>query len=362
MSETVEASPAAVTGKAGLLPETNKEISSMADAFKAAMSEDPAPAETPAETAPEPEATAEPEAEVKESRSAKDFKLIKQERDEAKAQIEQMQAKLTELEAAAGDTEKYDQLKAEFDEISGALSLSNLERHPKFREQFVKPIESQIERAQSYVVEEERAQLAKVLTMPIGEARANALDELTGELPASRQAYLQSVVNRIDEISFDRDKQLEDSRASYDKLVEEEQLVSDKKSAERDKALGQSFDTMLKEAQDNIPIYQMREGDDEWNSGVRERVNLAKKILMEQNSFEDAATAALWAASGGALVEQNAGLVEHNRRLQAEINQLKGAEPEASGSAGGKPQPVKNSSFSDRVLGELRELGIRGAK
>ena len=83
---------------------------------------------------------------------------------------------------------------------------------------------------------------------------------------------------------------------------------------------------------------------------------------MEQNSFEDAATAALWAASGGALVEQNAGLVEHNRRLQAEINQLKGAEPEASGSAGGKPQPVKNSSFSDRVLGELRELGIRGAK
>ena len=198
--------------------------------------------------------------------------------------------------------------------------------------------------------------------MPIGEARANALDELTGELPASRQAYLQSVVNRIDEISFDRDKQLEDSRASYDKLVEEEQLVSDKKSAERDKALGQSFDTMLKEAQDNIPIYQMREGDDEWNSGVRERVNLAKKILMEQNSFEDAATAALWAASGGALVEQNAGLVEHNRRLQAEINQLKGAEPEASGSAGGKPQPVKNSSFSDRVLGELRELGIRGAK
>ena len=228
MSETVEASPAAVTGKAGLLPETNKEISSMADAFKAAMFEDPAPAETPAETpaepAPEPEVKAEPEAEVKESRSAKDFKLIKQERDEAKAQIEQMQAKLTELEAATGDTEKYDQLKAEFDEISSALSLSNLERHPKFREQFVKPIESQIERAQSYVAEEDRAQLAKVLKMPIGEARANALDELTGELPASRQAYLQSVVNRIDEISFDRDKQLEDSRASYDKLVEEEQL------------------------------------------------------------------------------------------------------------------------------------------
>jgi hypothetical protein len=83
---------------------------------------------------------------------------------------------------------------------------------------------------------------------------------------------------------------------------------------------------------------------------------------MEQNSFEDAATAALWAASGGALVEQNAGLVEHNRRLQSELNQLKGAEPEAAGTGSGKPKPVQNSSFSDKVLGELRSLGIRGAK
>ena len=38
MSETVEANPAAIKGKAGLLPETNTEISSMADAFKAALS------------------------------------------------------------------------------------------------------------------------------------------------------------------------------------------------------------------------------------------------------------------------------------------------------------------------------------
>ena len=59
MSEAVEANPAAIKGKAGLLPETNTEISSMADAFKAAMSEDPAPAETPASEAPAAEAPAE---------------------------------------------------------------------------------------------------------------------------------------------------------------------------------------------------------------------------------------------------------------------------------------------------------------
>ena len=87
------------------------------------------------------------------------------------------------------------------------------------------------------MAEEDRSQRSKILKMPIGEARTNALDELTGELPASRQAYLQSVVNRIDEISYDRDKQLEDSRASYDKMVEEEQLISDSKSADRNKAL-----------------------------------------------------------------------------------------------------------------------------
>ncbi len=367
MSEetTVEANPAAVQGNPNLRPETNKSISSMADAFKAAMSDDPAPpAEVPAEVPAEApvEVAAETAEEAKESRSSKDFKLIKQERDEAKSRIDQLTSKVSELEESTSANDKYEKLKSEYDEMSKVLSVSNLEKHPKFREQFTKPIEAQVERAQAYVPEEDRSQLSKILKMPIGEARANALDNLTGELPASRQAYLQSVVNRIDEISYDRDKQLEDSKTSYDKMVEEEQLISDSKSVERNKALEKSFNTMLNEAQENIPIYQKREGDEEWNSGVQERINLAQKILMEQNSFEDAATAALWAASGGALVEQNAGLVEHNRRLQAEINQLKGAEPDAAGTGASKPAPVKNSSFSDTVLGELRDLGIRGAR
>ena len=364
MSEetTAEANPAAVQGKTGLLPETNKQIGSMADAFKQAMSNDPAPPAQEEVASVESEAEVPPTEDVKESRSAKDFKLIKQERDEAKSKIDSLTSQLSELKDATSTDERYDKLKSEFDEVSKELSLASLERHPKFKEQFIKPIEAQIQRAQSYVGEEDRAQLSKILKMPVGEARANALDELTGDLSASRQAYLQGVVGRIDEISHDRDIQLADSKESYDKLMEEEQLMSETKSAERDKALNKSFDTMLQSAQENIPIYQVREGDEEWNNGVRERVNLAKRILMEQNSFEDAATAALWAASGGALVEQNAGLVEHNRRLQSEINQLKGAEPEAAGTGAGKPKPVENSSFSDKVLGELRSLGIRGAK
>jgi len=369
MSEdtVAEANPAANQGNSGLLPETNKHITSMADAFKEAMGSTPA-AETPAEstepaetTPPEP---AEPAAEEKaESRSSKDFKLIKQERDEARKQLEEMGGKVSELELKTSSSEEYEQLKTQFDELNEVLSVSNLERHPKFKAQYVKPINDQIERATAYVPEEQRQELVKILKMPVSAKRADALDELTGELPASRQAYLQSAINRIDEVAHERDERLQESAASYEQLLADEKAGDEAKAAERNKALERSFGTMLREAQDNIPIYQLREGDEEWNTSVRERVNLAKRILMEQNSFEDAATAALWAASGGALVEQNAGLVEHNRRLQVEVNTLKGAEPEAAGGTdGGKPQPVKNSSFSDKVMGELRELGIRGAQ
>lgn len=373
MSDTaVEPNPAAVTGRPSLHPETNKNIGSMADAFRRAMSDEPQPAPDPSpepklEPAPEPVAEVEPTetdgTEVKESRSAKDFKLIKQERDEAKARVAELLSQVSEFEANSGVAEELEKLRSEYDEMSKTLSLTNLERHPKFREQFVKPIDAQIDRAKAYVGEADRAQLEKILRMPVGEGRANALDELVGELPASRQAYLQGIVNRIDEISYERDQQLSESKANYDKLVQEESLLSEQKSAERNKALEKSFSTMLKEAQDNIPIYQLREGDEEWNTGVRERVNLAKKILMEQNSFEDAATAALWAASGGALVEQNAALVEHNRRLNAELSKLKGAEPSAAGtSSDTKSRPKSSNSFSDRVLGELRQMGIRGAR
>lgn len=362
MSDTVaEPNPAAVTGNPSLHPDTNKNIGSMADAFRRAMSDEPKPAPDPAPVA-EPASVEPDDGDAKESRSAKDFKLIKQERDEAKARVAELLSQVSDYEANTAVAEELEKLRSEYDEISKTLSQTNLERHPKFKEQFVKPLETQIDRAKAYVPESDRAELDKILRMPVGESRANALDELVGDLPASRQAYLQGIVNRIDEISYERDQRLSESKASYEKLVQEESLLSEQKSAERSKALEKSFSTMLKEAQESIPIYQLREGDEEWNTGVRERVNLAKKILMEQNSFEDAATAALWAASGGALVEQNAALVEHNRRLTTELSRLKGAEPSAAGSsADTKSRPKSSNSFSDRVLGELRQMGIRGA-
>ena len=168
MSEetAVESNPAAVKGNPSLRPETNDSIASMADAFKAAMSDDPAPpAEVPAEVPAEApvEVVAETAEEAKESRSSKDFKLIKQERDEAKARIDELTSKVSELEESTSTTDKYEKLKSEYDEMSKVLSVSNLEKHPKFREQFTKPIEAQVERAQAYVAEEDRSQLSKIL-------------------------------------------------------------------------------------------------------------------------------------------------------------------------------------------------------
>jgi len=379
VNEPVQAEPAAISGKPGLHPDTNKKISSMADAFRNAMKGTEAPSPKAAEPADTSKQSAEPagnddislddskstdSAQANEkpvSRSAADFKLIKQERDAAKQQVAELMSKLSDFEGLEGVKSEYDKLKSEYDQMSETLTVTNLERHPKFKEQYVKPIETQIDRAKAYVPAEQREKLAKILRMPVGDERANAIDELTGDLPASRQAYLQNIVSRIDEISYERDQSISAARESYEKLQQEENLITEKKTAERNQALEKSFNSMLKQAQDQIGIYQLREGDEEWNTGVRERVNLAKKILMEQNTFEDAATAALWAASGGALVEQNAALVEHNRRLAQELEQLKGAEPSAAGTtsngASSRSKPGGNS-FSDRVMGELRGLGI----
>lgn len=360
MSEENTSKEAPLRSESGPLhPESGDAVSSMAQAFRNAMkgSQSEPVAEKPA---PEPaevlEESPEPQgADSKESRSAKDFKLIKQERDEWRAKFDELTSKYDSLEQSQASSEEFEKLKSEYEKMSETLSLTNLERHPKFQEQYTKPIQTQIDRAKAYVPEESRKALEKILAMPVSEARANALDDLVGDLPASRQAYLQGIVNKIDEISYDRDVALSESKEAYAKLVEEENLLSSQKSQERDKMLNKSFDSMLKKAQENISIYQLREGDEEWNNGVRERVTLAKKILMEQNSFEDAATAALWAASGGALVEQNAALVEHNRRLQTELSKLKGAEPNAAGTrVSSVRRPTKDSGgFTERVLGEL---------
>ena len=110
MSEeaTVEPNPAAITGKPALHPETNKNIGSMADAFREAMSEKPAEEPAPAVEAEAPAAEPEPapaETELKESRSSKDFRLIKTERDEAKSKVNELMSQLAALEDAAPSEE-----------------------------------------------------------------------------------------------------------------------------------------------------------------------------------------------------------------------------------------------------------------
>ena len=364
MSDNTETKEAPVIQ--GENPELTPATQSIADKFREAMSSAPESKPEPATPAPveaAPEPATEPE-EKPVSRSAKDFKLIKQERDEAKVRAAELLSQVSDLEQYKSVNDEYQKLKTEYAEISDTLSLTNLERHPKFKEQYNKPLASQIERAKAYVPEADRSQLEKVLRMPVGETRANALDELVGELPASRQAYLQGIVSRIDEISYERDEKLTQAQSSYEEYVASENAVSEQQTTERNQALEKSFSTMLAEAQDNVPMYQLREGDEEWNTGVRERVQLAKKILLEQNSFEDAATAALWAASGGALLEQNAALTEHNRRMNAELEKLKGAEPSSHGGvsphvAGGNPLAASSKAFSDRVLSELQQRGVR---
>jgi len=191
------------------------ESSSFADAFKRATGGEVASGEAEPEEKAEPEAAPDKaEADEKQSRSASDFKSLKQERDTAKRELEELKAKLGELENNDVN-EVLQRTQKERDEYSRQLKLSAIERHPEFRRKFDDRISAVVKNAQSTVGEHNADQIARLLKMDDSEMRTEGIEQIFAELSPSRQAKLGAMLAQVDDIRSERRMMLENSEESY---------------------------------------------------------------------------------------------------------------------------------------------------
>jgi hypothetical protein len=90
-------------------------------------------------------------------------------------------------------------------------------------------------------------------------------------------------------------------------------------------------------------------------------MDLARQIFNGENSEEDLAKAALWAAAAPKYRELLYAQVEVNKRLQAELAKYRGAEPGVSSSSKGNSRPASASSANpnsqDFIANVMKSLG-----
>lgn len=313
--------------------DSSPEPASFLDAMKKAMDgEDIDPKEAKGEDPqPEPEPEPEPEpTDTKQSRSSSDFKKIKTERDNAKRELDELKAKLENLENSDVDN-VLESLTKERDDLSQRLQLAAIERHPKFQQEYESKISGIVERAKKLVGAEQGDRVADLLTMRDSDYRSNALEEVMLELPTAKQAQLGAMLASVEEVRAARENALTNSEETYQKLMADQASQREAALAETNK----TFDTVLGEA-GHLEIFQTRDDDEGWNNEVSERVNLARNIFSGENEPQELARASLWAAAGPAYRELLASQIELNRRLRQQLKEQSGATPAVASGTGNK--------------------------
>tara|TARA_R110002051_G_scaffold188300_2_gene257732 strand:+ start:18 stop:1103 length:1086 start_codon:yes stop_codon:yes gene_type:complete len=308
-------------------------IANFVDAFSDALDGGDAKAKEP-EAA---EATEVADDDPKSSRSSADFKKIKEDRDAAKKELDGLRAKLAELENSDVD-ERMSDLTSERDDLSERLKLAAIERHPKFQQEFEAKVNSVTEQAKRIVGDHNAERVAELLGMADSEHRSNGIEELMMELSTTKQAQLGGLLTRVDEVRFERESALNNADETYKQIISDQQAQRDTAVAES----GKMFDSVAAEAT-NLEVFAQRDDDSDWNSEVKQRVDMARAIFSGDNDPKELARASLWAAAGPKYRELLASQIELNRRLRKQLGDSGSANPSLSASGGGSGAATSKS-------------------
>lgn len=326
-------------------PDSETEPTSFMDAMSASLGDvekEKSAVEEPKPVAEESKPVAE-ESATPESRSSKDFKKIKEDRDNTRMELDSLKEKLSGLENSdVNDALKS--VKEERDSLSDQLRLAAIERHPQFQREYEAKIEGAVNQAKKLAPEGAETRLAELVKAEESQHRANGLEEIMVEMTTTEQAKLGALLARVDEVRGDREAALSDADSTYQRLMATETERREAHLADTNKV----FDTVAKKASDGLELYQLRDGDDAWNSEVQQRVETARNIFGGDNDAGALAEASLWAATGPKYREILGEVMEVNRRLREQLKEQSGASP-AVASGGGGAESKEQKSFADAV-------------
>ena len=253
------------------------------------------------------------------SPSSANFKKIKQDRDNARRELEELRKS---VEDNKGSGDEIEQIRKERDSLSSELKVAAIERHPEFKRKYEERAANLLEQAKSMVGVGLDERIGSLLFAADSDDRTEKLDDIFAELGGSKQARLANIISEMDKLQDDRVSELNSSSATYDQLMESDRTNRSNVQQGNNKL----FDEVSESAR-NLEMYKKKDGDEEWNNGVEERMALARRIYTGQSSPEELVLASCWAAAAPQYREAYGAQMEVNRRLKAQIKQLTGANP-----------------------------------
>jgi hypothetical protein len=292
---------------------------------------------------------------IKSTKAADAFRKIKEE----KAQLAKQ---LDELKAGKSTNPDFEsQLKAlqeERDALSERVRLLDIERHPDFIKKYEGKINGVFDSVKN-LVGTDGERLVSLLKSPDSDYRNSQIDDIVEGLSPSKKAKLGALIVKYDEINGERASELSEAKADYDAVISKYQQDNEEGTKAALESATKTWQKVSSDAR-SLEIFEPRENDEEWNSELNQRLSLAQQIFNGENSEEDLAKAALWAAAAPKYRELLYAQVEVNKRLQAELSKYRGSEPGVSSRAttgGSRPASTNAAKSEDFVASVMKSLG-----
>jgi len=292
---------------------------------------------------------------IKSTKAADAFRKIKEEKAQLAKQLEELKVGKSpnpEFES------KLKTLQEERDALSERVRLLDIERHPEFVKKYESKINGVFDSVKN-LVGTDGERLVGLLKSPENDYRNSQIDDIVEGLSPSKKAKLGALIVKYDEINGERTSEMSEAKSDYEAILSRYQQDNEEGTKAALESASKTWQKVSGDAR-SLEIFEPRENDEEWNSELNTRLSLAQQIFNGENSEEDLAKAALWAAAAPKYRELLYSQVEVNKRLQAELAKYRGSEPGVTSRAttgGSRPANANSSKSEDFVASVMKSLG-----
>ena len=292
---------------------------------------------------------------IKSTKAADAFRKIKEEKAQLSKQLEEFKAGKS---LSSNSEAQLKTLQEERDALSERVRLLDIERHPEFVKKYEGKITGVFESMKT-LVGTDGDRLVGLLKSPENDYRNSQIDDIVENLSSAKRAKLGALIVKYDEINGEKSAEMSEAKADYDSIISKYQQDNEQGTRAALESANKTW-TKVSENARALEIFEPRENDEEWNTELSGRLSLAQQIFNGENSEEDLAKAALWAAAAPKYRELLYSQVEVNKRLKAELAKLRGSEPGVSSRAtnpGFKSANTNSAKSEDFVANVMKSLG-----
>lgn len=294
--------------------------------------------------------------------ASKSFKKVLAERDAAKKQAAEYEAKLKAAEARTGNAPSAEQearladLQKKLAEREEEIGRINYERSPRIQG-IIKQENDELTAAKSYLDGDEAKQYAvEMAAMAQGKKRLNIL--VDSGMTTEEIAAVSANLTRVDQCRRERSSEVENWRTqSAEQEAQDKQrtLAREAQQRELEKAV---FKNRFEKLSPDLEAYSKVEGYDGWNRGSEEHQQQAERFFNGEASLDELADIVIKGVAYDRKNKLMANLQAKHEAVLEELARLKAATPPNGEVRNADPKPGEEggtmASRFDAVVGARR--------